>query len=200
MLNQEWAAQYERIVLLDCDIAINAAKAPNVLDQVEPQYVGGVISCAQIHQDLRPLLLAKECPYEGAGRQWQEEQADNYRMYGLPPMPQGVVQTGVLVTSPASHGKIFQAVYNAEAPLESTTYEQIPLSYTLPTYGLFRPIDTRFNSVLYDTAAVYYSFVFDRQATLHEVLVRAIIDVQLRNNFFLHFAHVSDWMQYLTNV
>jgi len=200
VLSQEWASQYERIVLLDCDIAINPADAPNILEQVDREHVGGVISCAQIHEDLRPLLRAKKWPYERAGRQWQEDQDAHYRMYGLSPMPQGVVQTGVLVANPLLHREIFQAVYNAESPLESTTYEQIPLSYTLLAYGLFRPIDTRFNSLLYETAAVYYPFVFDRHATMHEALVRAMIQVQLSNNFFLHFAHVSEWMQYLRNI
>ncbi|HEY2412491.1 MAG TPA: hypothetical protein VGI40_09630 [Pirellulaceae bacterium] len=67
VLSQEWASQYERIAILDCDIAINALDAPNVLDQVEPEHVGGVISCAQIHEDLRPMLRAKKWPYDVPG-------------------------------------------------------------------------------------------------------------------------------------
>jgi hypothetical protein len=102
------------------------------------------------------------------------------------------------VATPRLHRDIFRGVYNLESAVALSTHEQIPLSYTLLAAGLFRPIDTRFNSLLYDTAAVYYPFVFDRTAAMHETIVRAMIEVQLGNNFFLHFAHVADWMRFLS--
>jgi len=198
VLSQDWSAQYQQIVLMDCDIAINHVDAPNIFDQVGPTSVGGVISCSQIHADLRPILRAKRWPYERAGgRYWQADLDSCYQMYGLVPRPEGIIQTGVLVANPQHHGSIFRTVYDTPYPVETTTYEQTPLSHALLTAGLFQPIDTRFNSVFHDTALVYYPFVLDQQNPLHDALLTVSIRTQFANNFFLHFAHTPDWMRFL---
>jgi hypothetical protein len=101
------------------------------------------------------------------------------------------------LASPQHHTSLFRAVYETPYPVETTTYEQTPLSHALLTAGLFQPIDTRFNSVFHDTALVYYPFLLQQQdpQTL-DALLAATIRIQLANNFFLHFAHAADWMRF----
>jgi hypothetical protein len=198
VLSQDWAARYRQIVLMDCDIAINHVDAPSIIEQVEPTSVGGVISCSHIPADLRPILRAKRWPYERAGgRYWQADQDSCYQMYGLAPRPEGIIQTGVLVVSPEHHAPIFRSVYDASYAVETTTYEQTPLSHALLTASLFQPIDTRFNSVIQETALVYYPFVLDQQTPTRDALLEVAIRIQLANNFFLHFAHAADWLCFL---
>src|SRR5262245_35133166 len=57
VLSQPFAANYQRVVLLDSDVVINSASAPNVIADVPPHCVGGVISGSHIPEDLRVLML-----------------------------------------------------------------------------------------------------------------------------------------------
>src|SRR5262245_7193940 len=139
VLNQEFAANYRQVVLLDADIAINPG-SPNIVEQVSEEYVGGVISGSQIHDDLKPILLSrltkKSVPYERGSRQWQVDQGRSYEGYGLTPQAVGIIQTGVLVASPKNHGSIFRSIYDGTYR-ETRCYEQIPLSHTLIGGGIF---------------------------------------------------------------
>jgi hypothetical protein len=197
VLSQDWAAPYERIVLLDSDIAINHRAAPNILEQVGNDFVGGVISGSHIQEDLRPTLRLNPIGYRKASQMWQEDQNALYAAHQLSPRPEGIIQMGVLVANPKKHREDFRSVYESPNPVESNCYEQIPLSHALLTAGLFRPIDTRFNSVFHETAAVHYPFLFHSENPMHETVLRTCVQVQLERNFFLHFAHVGDWMRYI---
>src|SRR5262249_21084987 len=150
-----------QIVLLDSDIAINAATAPKITEQVAPEHVGGVISGSHIPEDLRLVLLSRQqgkaFDYQRGSSQWGEYQLSGYRFHGIEPpgVPQ-VVQTGVLVASPERHAELFRTVYAKDNPTPSRCHEQFHLSHALLTAGVFRPIDTRFNSVFGESVAVYY--------------------------------------------
>jgi hypothetical protein len=163
VLSQEWSAKYRQIVLLDSDIVINAQLAPKITDQVPFASIGGVISGAQIPEDLRVVFLSRlwnqQYPYEPGLRQWHEQQAAYYTKFGLSPAPAGIVQTGVLVASPHHHRHIFEHVYNTRWPGEDRNFEQIPLSHAILNSGMFHRLDSRFNSVFYETLLVHHAYL-----------------------------------------
>src|SRR6185369_12563372 len=162
VLSQDFSQKYRQIISLDSDIVINAGISPRITDQAPPDRVGGVISGSHIHEDLRCVLSerlqSKKSDYVRGLKNWDDLQRRSYMHYGLKPLT-AVVQTGVLVASPAHHRTIFEAIYEAPEHHISRCYEQIPLSHALLTADLFCPIDTRFNSVFHETALVHYPYL-----------------------------------------
>jgi len=201
VLGQDCMAHYRQVVLLDCDIAINADTAPRITDQVPVDRVGGVLSGAQIHEDLRIVLLCRLMrrfyAYEPGARHWQEFQDEAYLAHGLTPTGGKLVQTGVLVASPGHHRAIFEAVYAAPYAYTSRCHEQVPLSHELLAKGLFHPIDTRFNSVFHETMVTHYPYLLNKSTTGYDLLAKHATRVALANNFFLHFAYDAEFMRYL---
>jgi len=191
------AAKYRQIAVLDADIAINP-EAPNIFDQVPPERIGGVISGSHIHDDLKLVLLSrllkKVIPYERGLETWRADQNLAYSNYGLTPQAAGVIQTGVLVVSPQQHAGLFRAVYDAPDP-ETRQYEQMQLSHAILSAGLLCPIDSRFNSVLFETLLVHHHYLFT--AAVGEPVTRAVVHGELANNFFLHFAYNQNLMRFL---
>ncbi len=200
VLSQPFVARYQRILLLDSDIAINA-NSPNPIEQVPEHLVGGVMSGDHIHDDLKPLLLQRltrtQLPYERGTEQWRRDQAACYESYGMPPPPVGgVIQTGVLVANPSRHAPIFRAIYEGEFR-ETRTYEQVPLSHALLQSDIFCPIDSRFNSILFETLLVHHHFLFTD--AVGENVTRAIVRAEFANNFFLHFAYNQSLIRFLAD-
>jgi hypothetical protein len=197
----EGVARYRQVVLLDCDIVINDDTAPRITDQVPVEYVGGVLSGAPIQEDLRIVLLCRMMrryyEYEPGTRHWQEFQNEAHRPYGLAPTGGRLLQTGVLVASPAHHRAIFEGVYHARYSYTSRCHEQVPLSHELLSRGLFSPIDTRFNSVFHESMVVHYPYLLNKSTTGYDLLAKHATRVALANNFFLHFAYDAELMRYL---
>src|SRR5687767_1985790 len=92
---QDFARQYRQLVVLDCDIAINPRLAPNIIDQVPIECVGGTTAGSHIHEDLRALLIDRmtgtQREYRRAPLQWREDQNSVYRTFGFEPFEIGVV-------------------------------------------------------------------------------------------------------------
>jgi hypothetical protein len=200
--SESFASQYRQLVILDSDLVINAEKAPKITDQVPETSVGGVISGSQIHPDLRIHLLSRmqkeEFAYEPAAGHWREHQAAYYRRYGLTPIDAGIVQTGVLVASPHHHKKLFEAVYYAPCKAdEHRTDEQVPLSHAILSSGLFRQIDTRFNSIFYETMLVFHYYLLNEDLPIRDVIAMCAVQAEFANNFFLHFAYDRDFVRFL---
>jgi hypothetical protein len=202
VLSQPFAAQYRQIVLLDSDIVINAAAAPKINEQVSIDQIGGVISGSQIHDDLRLVLLnrltGQPVTYEREQQQWHAYQAMYYSQFGLPPIDAGIVQTGVLVASPLHHGEIFEGAYRTEfADVQHRSFEQVPLSHAILSSGLFRQIDTRFNSVFYETMLVTYPYLLQENLPIRDLVAMCAVQAEFANNFFLHLAYKPDLARYL---
>jgi len=198
---QEFATRYRQLVLLDSDIVINVQEAPSITDQAHLTSVGGVISGSHIHDDLRIILLSRlratPLAYErSAAGHWQEDQARYYRHYGLTPIEAGIIQTGVLVLSPQHHRGLFEGAYR-EQRVEHRSYEQVPLSHAILSAGVFCPIDTRFNSVFYETMLVHYPFLAQKEMPLYDTLAMCAVQTEFANNFFLHFAYEPELARFL---
>jgi len=201
ILSDKRAERYRQIVLLDCDIIINAAIAPGITDVCPPESVGGVISGSHIHEDLRIVLLERLQRRPPAAQHnkdcWPDDQAKYYRHYGLEPIDAGIIQTGVLVASPQHHRDLFESVYHATYDNPHRTFEQVPLSHAILSAGVFRQINARFNSVFYETMLLNYPYLTDTNAPSYELLASAAVQVQFANNFFLHFAYIPDFVRFL---
>jgi hypothetical protein len=202
-LSQEFASRYRQVVLLDCDIAINPA-APSVVEKVPVERVGGVLSGGHIHDDLKIVLLERLAAVTGWPQpdpardglaQWQKLQRDAYPEYGFPQSFNALVQGGVLVASPRHHRAMFEAVYAVDA--DSRCYEQVPMSYALLASGLLQPIDSRFNSVFYETMLVYYPYLLNLTGPSFDAAARAAVEAQYASNYFLHFAYDMNLARYL---
>jgi hypothetical protein len=201
VLSQEFSAKFRQIVLLDTDILINTSAAPPITDQTPEEWVGGVISGSHIQDDLRLLLLSRlkqdRIDYEPGLGHWRDDQAAYYRHFGLSPIDAGIIQTGVLVASPHHHRQIFESAYQTLVASQLRSYEQIPLSHAILTSGAFRQIDTRFNSVFYETMLVHYAYLSNTQTPSYGLLATAAVQAQYFNSFFLHFAHAPDFIRFL---
>jgi hypothetical protein len=201
VLSQAFAARYRQIVLLDSDIAINANIAPPVTDNVPLERIGGVISGSHLHEDLRVVFLShirgKTYPYQRGLAHWDDDQQSYYRLYGFPPPAEGIVQGGVLVTSPEHHRDLFLQVYQAQYEQSHRTFEQIPLSFEILRHNLFHPLDTRFNSVFFETMLVFYPHLANKAHPDFETHAKYATRIQFFNNFFLHFALAPEFMRFL---
>lgn len=201
VLGQDFARSYRQIVLLDSDIAINAQAAPRITEQVPPERIGGVISGSHLHEDLRVVLLnrlrQREYAYQRGLAHWQQDQNGIYWKCGLGHLEAGIVQGGVLVANPALHGELFQLVYSTGYERETRGFEQIPLSHAILSSGQFQAIDTRFNSVFFETAAVHYPYLLNKNAAGYDELARQAVVAQYLNNFFLHFAYDPGLIRFL---
>jgi hypothetical protein len=199
-LSQPVAADYRQIALLDCDIIINPA-APPITDQVSENHIGGVIAGSHLHPDHRALLVSQlrgqQFPYSESAQRLHEHQAAYYIHHGLTPLDAGIVQTGVLIASPHHHRQLFESVYHAPAAINHRTFEQIPLSHAILSSGLFRPIDTRFNSVFYETMRIHYPYLNDTNTPSYELLASAAVQAAFFNSFFLHFAYIPHFAAFV---
>jgi hypothetical protein len=182
------AGKYGRIALIDADIAINPL-SPNIFDQLPAEYIGGVISGSHIHADLQGVLIGRKLntalPYELQQPAIAQHVRSAYEDEGLTPHDEGIVQAGVLVLSPRLHADILARAYTHTRP-EARSYEQIPLSHQILSSRLFRPIDTRFNSVFLETLHVHHPYA---AGECGRDLMQAIVKSEFENNFFLHFAY-----------
>jgi len=129
-------------------------------------------------------------------KNWDDLQRRAYLHYGLKPLT-SVVQTGVLVASPAHHRQLFETIYHAPERHVSRCYEQIPLSHALLSNDLFCQIDSRFNSVFYETAIVHYPYLRDVQIPHYDFAATYAVQTEFANNLFLHFAYDRSFVRFL---
>jgi hypothetical protein len=196
----ERAKKYHRIALLDADIAINP-EAPSIFEQTTEDKVGGVISGSHIHPDFQAMLVENiyriTVPYEESAAAIEKHKRLIYDVGGLPYHPEGMIQTGVLTLTPELHAPIFQQAYAYQVP-ETRTYEQAPLSHALLSAGVFKQIDTRFNSVFVETLWIYHKYLFNVDFG-GEHVTQAVVRAEFANNFFLHFAYYQWMLKYLSD-
>jgi hypothetical protein len=223
VLSQEFSNRYERIVWIDSDILINTSKSPSVTDDVPIDKVGAV----------EMFCYAKEAGsigQEALNRMfdfWKlavinPKAQDYYTKYGLPDGFDTVVQTGVLVMSPAYHRTILERVYYdyEEKGGPEWHYEMRPLSYELLKAEAVHWIDARFNLHWLDSKFVNYPFLITPSRshsyltkvsnkvakitgscstiTVHEACLKATF----LNSYFLHIggSEISDMKSLDTTV
>lgn len=162
VLEQPFAADFDRVVWVDADVAIRP-DSPPVAAGVPVGLVGAVDEYSSPTPELHRRLLAKlYAHWDATGVPYVDNLrvADYYAAWDLPPRTDGVVQTGVMVLSPAHHGEILRRVYDGyEDRGQILNYEMRPLSWELLEAGLVHWIDPAFNCIWGSMKALEYPFL-----------------------------------------
>jgi hypothetical protein len=185
VLNQPWAAQYDRILWVDSDIVVNTSAAGDLLAEVPPEKVGALVDASQP-------------PFITPG--WRQVYHPHYYSdWGLPSDCGSGMNTGVLALTPRLHAELFQYVYDhyEGRPEPVWHYEQRPLAWHLFNAGLVHPIDSRYNFGWSRDRSTYYPFLRPDLPGYAE-LARLCLQASLSRAYFLHFAGTHADMQYLS--
>ena len=211
----EELSSYSQVIWVDSDILINARSAPPITEFVSVDRIGAVDAYSW------PSPEAYRTRLQRLYDQWRAEginYIDNltpqqfHTNFGLPGDVNRVVQTGVIVASPAQHAQIFRQVYDNyedKGGLE-WTYEMRPLSYELVKSGMVTWLDARFNYIWSETKAFDYPFLatqngrrmrfvervlrklglieIESPAEAHKRLLSQCVTTAYQNAWFLHFA------------
>jgi hypothetical protein len=217
VLGQEFARNYERVVWIDSDILINAAKAPCITDSVPIDKVGAVNEWSIISPELYVVGLARCFEFWGSKAVHNLNPEDYYKQYGFASGFEQVVQTGVLVMSPTHHRELLEKVYfeYEEKGGAEWNYEMRPLSYELLRANLVEWIDHRFNAIWPIYKALHYPFLLNYEkrqsssARLNRKFSRfigqsfqhstaaACATTAFISNFFLHFSGTQSEMEWV---
>ena len=213
-LGREEVRGYERVVWVDSDILINPA-APCVAEGVPPEEAGAVDAWSSPNEELAGTALERMYDFWGDACAVKDHTArDYYSTYGLAPLFDQVVQTGVMVLSPRHHRGLLEKVYYEYEETGKGNYEMRPLSWELLRAGCVRWIDRRFNAVWLAHKAAYYPFLLGdpapagalarfrrRLSPMTKAMAEPRRDLDMLcatmtflNNFFLHFAGAADEM------
>lgn len=197
VLEQPLAAAYDRIVWVDADVAIRP-DAPAIAAGVPAELVGAVDEYSSPTRELHKSHLAKlYAHWDATGVPYVDNRtpADYYAAWGLPPRDDGVVQTGVMVLSPAHHGAILRRTYDAyEDRGRILNYEMRPLSWELLAAGAVHWIDPAFNAIWGAVKAIEYPFL---TAAPDHPDAGAAAERALGSVNFLHFAGDVDEIELL---
>jgi hypothetical protein len=180
VLEQRFAAAYERVVWVDADIVF-APGAPDVIAGVPPEKVGAVDELAMPTDAVRRLVHP-------------ETTEEYYAAAGLEGNFERIVQTGLLVLS-RDHAEFLREVYDGyEDPGPNLGYEMRPLSYELQSRGLVHWLDPRFNCLwdIYIAARAPFLVQHPAHPRGPAIAERALGDV-----FGLHFAGRAEEMDRL---
>jgi hypothetical protein len=197
ILEQDFAAGYDRVVWVDADVLINPA-APPIVAGIPLERVGAVDEYATPTPELHRRTLEKlYAQWRAAGQPFVDNAtaADYYETWGLPGRFDQVVQTGVMVLSPAHHAGLLRDVYDRyEDRGALLNYEMRPLSWELLDADVVSWLDPAFNYVWGSYKGLHFPFLLAHPG--HEETAaaarRALADVH-----FLHFAGISDEMELL---
>lgn len=192
MLSQPFAKAYEQIVWVDADILPNP-EAPAIARGVPPELVGAVDEFSTPTPELHRQTLAKLYRlWEAQGIPFirNETPAEYYRAFGLPGSFDHVVQTGVMVLSPAYHRELLEDTYASyEDRGTAWNYEMRPLSYELLRAGCVTWLDPKFNYIWGSYKALHFPFLLNHpdHPSAPSCAAQALRDVH-----FLHFAGSTD--------
>jgi hypothetical protein len=203
ILEEAVAQGAERVVWIDCDIAINPGKAPPIETGVPLEKIGAVARDASFPPETASLqALGVPGMAEAIGfrtGQPPPTAQDYYAAYGLSEAGD-FVNTGVLALSPAHHRSLFARLYN-EAPDQPdplNQYEQPHLSHAILAQGLLHPLDRRFNRIWFDEMCALYPFLIfqNPQDQGWDSLVHLCVQSAYVNSWFLHFAGGVQFLGY----
>lgn len=204
ILNDEKIRQYDRVVWLDADIVINHT-APDICSFVPCEKIGGTDSHSFYTKDTYRLLNDMRIAY------WKKNNIcavpnqsgkEYYNQFGIVTDLDEVIQTGVLVVTPALHNDLFLSVYYnyEEKKGAHWNYEMRPLSYEIVKKDLHYFIDDKFNYIFSLFKLAFYPetlkqrnpFVYRwmRRFRLSSgpAQIRKAATIAYYNSYFLHFA------------
>ncbi|MBF0465464.1 MAG: hypothetical protein HQK88_11870 [Nitrospirae bacterium] len=191
VLSQDFSAQYDRIVWVDCDILINHGNAPSIVDSVPEGMVGAIDVWSSPTQGWFPVALQRYIDITPKGDTFSQDVSMYYKKYGLPDTFNKVVQTGVLVLSPEHRDILEKTYYEYEEKGGSEwNYEMRPLSYELQKASKVHWIDFRYNMSWPIYKCLFYPFLM-LESTLEEERKKALsavcVNTAYQIGYFMHF-------------
>lgn len=188
VLSQPFSARYDRIVWMDSDVLVNP-HAPDVSVGVPIDKVGAVdefgIPTARLHRLIR---LKQYAHWRRTGVQFIDNPSPRsyYAVYGLAGGFDHVVQTGVMVLSPAHHRDVLERTYRSyEDKGPGWNYEMRPLSHELLATDCVHWIDPKFNFLYGIYESLHFPFL--AESSDRGRLADCLRDAR-RDAHFLHFA------------
>jgi len=196
-------ADYDRLVWVDADIAINAELAPSIVDDVPEDRIGIVLYGDLQDPELTELVKARwVAAFRAArGRDHTGFWETYFAREGLSSPPDRRFNTGVLVLTPRLHAGLLEEVF-AQHPNDAFDKEQTFLNHAILSADLAHPLDPRFNREVGYELLKHYPFLFllddERQrlgpSPAFDRLATAALATVWERSFFLHFPG-SRWPQ-----
>jgi hypothetical protein len=206
--DSEVLRRYSAVCWVDADIIINAKAAKSVFAFVPVGKIGAVEAWASPTAEVyrRFLESYKRRASDAERAETDDQAADYYSRFGLPSTYATVVQSGVVVFSPALHGAIFRDVYDRyeDRGTPSWHYEMRPLSYELHRQTAIEWLDPRFNyNAICDVVEIQGRDWPNHFSVLDKIVMRTswlpfwpifyrsrfqTLEAALERAWFLHFA------------
>jgi hypothetical protein len=219
-LSDERVKKYDRVVWLDSDILINP-NSPCIVEAVPEEKVGAVEMFACLSESFPGIRRGETESLQDRAIQfwgWQNifrSSQEFYSISGLPDTFTQMIQTGVMVLSPAYHQSILeQAYYNHDDSVEHRG-EMQHLSYEIVKANCVHWLDYRFNRLWFECLLRDYPFLLPH-ITLDNRVIRtwkritrgnpvlppkkiatACLTTAFINNYFLHFAGTGEYMPWV---
>lgn len=214
ILGDERVQKYNRVVWLDSDILINP-DSPCVVSQVPEDKVGAVDMFARLNELLpgkNQRLIDRHLQF------WQSSvrtAKDFYSKVGLLDLVNNVVQTGVMVLSPYYHRSLFEHTYYSYEDISNGHFEMESLSYEIVKANCVHWLDCRFNALWLECMLRDYPFLLPKLKKENKLartwkrftrghyqlpprkITENCLTTSFINNYFLHFAGVAQYMQWV---
>jgi len=189
ILEQPWAKDYKYVILMDADILVNFAKAPNMVEGLEEGKIGVVPE-----RYLFGTIPIDSSIFEQISSTHPKTAEEYYRRYNFPQAFSKQINSGVVIYQPAYHTTFLKDVYTKYAKRiyngDDIDGDQGPLNYEGHVQGVFQYIDERWNRVWLFYQIALYRFldpVYDKQKL--QQAMRSIFDL----TYCLHLTGHVGW-------
>jgi hypothetical protein len=194
ILHHSAVKEYDHVVWLDADIAINAKDAPCVVEGMsEKNRIGVVIEKKGEEKDpLRDAVNRRQAAsgqtLNQGGLTWADVYKNLCNRLARPEtlLPNKGFNAGVMVLQPHCHAGLLETVYRKYPEYPGSWFENVPLSYHLVSNHLEEGIPESFNVNVASLLYAYYPFLLNRDHFSDE-LATEVARVILENSYFLHF-------------
>ncbi len=172
--SQDWSAEYDYIIYIDCDILINTRNAPPIHTSCNfGNSIGIVDEYAQPTPEKRLEIQRK--------MDWEKSATDYYSLCGFNIVTDNVLNSGVLVFQPSKHRQILDMIYEIYLPqgLNNSRmhFEQTCLGYELQISKEYILLPNSFNAIW----------------ALYKIAGHKDLQNFYDTNFFIHFAGNTDF-------
>ena len=210
--------QYQQVVWLDADIAVNARHAPSVFDNCPVEKLGGVgfnalpsqlhlmTSSSQltIHElersfeegSIRDLIIKQPGAHRGIAEAVESVKAFQRRK-GLPFVTEGSINTGTMVLSPYYHAELFAKIYRTYEDVYAPISDQFAIPAEAYRAGIVHDIDSRFNVEVNGEISAKFPYLMFTGRELSDLLFLCL-QTSFSTSFFLHFAAAQQRMEFFT--
>lgn len=211
ILEQPEVKIFDRVIWMDSDIIINDKLAPDLIPIVPEEKIGGTDAFSFYTYNFYTFLFdIYENYWSNRGIKIVADKTPNsyYTHFGIDTNLNAVIQSGVMVLTPALHNDILTSVYYNYEDKGSGVwhYEMRPLSYEIVKNNYHFFIDDRFNYLFAYFKLAFYPQLLNIETTFYQKIMskfgmkysskelRTAISAAYLNSYFLHFAGCSHEM------